>query len=78
MPARSTKQVSGPGRLILPVVPITSGYLNQTSKVSLVRGHPGPRRPGRLPRSLPAAESLTETATPGGRIENWEVRSWAD
>jgi hypothetical protein len=48
------------------------------SLLGLVRGRGHrliPRqRPARLPRSLPAAESLTETATPGDRTENWDIR----
>jgi hypothetical protein len=31
----------------------------------------------RLARSLPAAESLCETATPGDRMESWDIRSLA-
>ena len=35
------------------------------------------QRPARLPRSLPAAESSTETATLGDRMKNWAIRSLA-
>ena len=42
------------------------------------RGHRLIRRQrlARLPGACPPAESLTGTATPGDRIENWDIRSW--